>query len=302
MMTHLPSSAETLTTVRDLWRYGFSTLHRAPVIFGHGFPGAWEESRQLLLHTLALPRDEDPSPWLEARVLPEERQQFLSLLDKRVRLRIPVAYLTQEAWLGDHAFYCDERVLIPRSFLAELLDDGLDFLIEDWQSLTHVADICTGGGSLAILLALKCPHAQVDATDISPAALAVAGINRERYRLEERVQLLCGDLMAPLGQQTYDLILSNPPYVDAEAMATLPEEYRQEPELALVSGMDGLEHVTRLLHRAADHLTPEGWLIVEVGHQADKLEVAFPHLPFIWLDLNGGGRHVFALAREALQP
>ncbi len=297
-MTHTPLAP--LTTLLDLWRYGVSALSRADVFFGHGFPGAQEEARHLLLHTLALPRDEDPTPWLQAHLLPEEKARFLELLEKRITHRIPVPYLTHEAWLGGLSFYCDERVLIPRSFLAEVLADGLDALIDDWYEPTRVADICTGGGSLAVLLALKCPEALVDATDLSQDALAVAAINRQRYGLDERLQLLQGDLLAPLARSGYDLIIANPPYVDRRAMDNLPPEYRHEPELALASGTDGLEHVRRILSSAAPRLTPQGWLVVEIGHQADALEQAFPDLPFIWLDLEHGERHVFALSREAL--
>lgn len=292
---------DTLKTVLDLWRHGISTLNRAEVFFGHGLANAQDEVRHLLLHTLALPRDEDPSPWLSARVLPEERALFLERLHQRVHQRIPVPYLTQEAWLGDLPFYCDERVLIPRSFIAEILEDGLAPLLPDWPSLDRVADVCTGGGSLAILLALKCPDARVDATDLSADALAVATINRAHYGLEDRLQFFQGDLLSPLEPHAYSLIITNPPYVDHAAMQSLPPEYHCEPTLALESGMDGLDHVRRILHQAARYLTPDGWLVVEVGHQAERLERAFPTLPFIWLDLASGGQHVFALPCEALK-
>lgn len=296
-----PSSpADTLLTVLDLWRHGISTLNRAEVFFGHGLDNAQDEVRQLLLHTLALPRDEDPSPWLSARVLPDERAMFLERLNQRIHQRIPVPYLTQEAWLGNLPFYCDERVLIPRSFLAEVLDEGLEALIPNWPALHRVADVCTGGGSLAILLALKCPDAQVDATELSADALAVASLNRARYGLEDRLQLFQGDLLTPLESHAYDLIITNPPYVDQAAMRALPPEYRCEPKLALESGADGLDHIRRILQQAAQHLTVDGWLLAEVGHQAEALESAFPQLPFIWLDLASGGQHVFALPYEAL--
>lgn len=294
------SPTDTLLTVLDLWRHGISTLNRAEVFFGHGLVNAQDEVRQLLLHTLALPRDEDPSPWLSARILPDERSTFLKRLDQRVHQRIPVPYLTQEAWLGNLPFYCDERVLIPRSFLAEVLDEGLEALIPNWPALQRVADVCTGGGSLAILLALKCPDAQVDATELSADALAVASLNRARYGLEDRLQLFQGDLLTPLESHAYDLIITNPPYVDQAAMLSLPPEYRSEPRLALESGSDGLEHIRRILQQAAQHLTADGWLLAEVGHQAEALESAFPQLPFIWFDLASGGQHVFALPYEAL--
>jgi len=290
---------ECLRTVRDFWRLGLTCLQPGEVFFGHGYPGPEEESRHLLLYTLALPQG-DITPWLDACLLPAERQQFLTLLRRRIEERIPMAYLTQEAWLGPYRFFVDERALIPRSFIAEALEDGLDFLIDDFTSLQRVADVCTGGGSLAILLALKCPQAQVDATDLSVAALAVATRNLHDYGLEEHIHLLHGDLCEKLMPSAYDLIISNPPYVDGAAMSALPAEYAKEPVQALASGPDGLDHIRRILAAAPLHLTANGLLVVEVGHQADVLEHAFPHLPFIWLDLSGGSRQVFALSRDDL--
>ncbi|KXW58594.1 50S ribosomal protein L3 N(5)-glutamine methyltransferase [Ferrovum myxofaciens] len=301
-MKPFPNSHEILplNTLRDLWRWGVTILQRSGVFFGHGYPTPQEEARHLLLFSLSLPRDQDPTLWLDAHILPHEREEFLGLLQRRIEERIPVPYLTHEAWLGPHRFYCDERTLIPRSFIAEALEDALVFLIEDFHTLQRVADVCTGGGSLAILLALHCPEARVDAADISPDALAVARLNCAEYGLSAQIHLFEGDLLEPLEEGIYDLIISNPPYVDQAAMENLPAEYRQEPIAALASGIDGLDHVRRILTTAHRHLSPEGWLVVEVGHQADALEAAFPHLPFIWLDLSAGNRFVFALPYAAL--
>ncbi|WP_297482263.1 50S ribosomal protein L3 N(5)-glutamine methyltransferase [Ferrovum sp.] len=302
-MTPFPNPQEILplNTVRDLWRWSITILQRSGVFFGHGYPTPQEEARHLLLFSLSLPRDQDPTLWLDARLLPHEREEFLELLKRRIVERIPVPYLTREAWLGPHRFYCDERVLIPRSFIAEALEETLVFLIEDFHALQRVADVCTGGGSLAILLALHCPEARVDAVDISPDALAVARLNCAEYGLSEQIHLFEGDLLEPLEEGVYDLIISNPPYVDQAAMENLPAEYRREPVTALASGLDGLDHVRRILATAHRHLSPEGWLVVEVGHQANELEAAFPNLPFIWLELSAGDRFVFALPYAALE-
>ena len=290
---------EELRTVRDLIRFAVTTLASSEAYFGHGYPGPLEEASVLVLHALGLPHEER-ALWLDARLLKQERQSALALVQRRIDERIPAAYLTHEAWLGPFRFYVDERVIVPRSFIADALDEGLEPWIEDFAALTRVADICTGGGSLAILLALKCPQAEVDAVDLSPDALAVATKNVADYGLEDQVHLHQGDLFDGLPPGAYDLIVSNPPYVDARAMAALPEEYLKEPQLALASGADGLYHVRRLLADAPKFLKVEGLLVVEVGHQRDALEAAFPHLPLIWLDLPAGDGYVFVVRREDL--
>ncbi|MHB8354643.1 MAG: 50S ribosomal protein L3 N(5)-glutamine methyltransferase [Burkholderiales bacterium] len=298
-MNSWTQAAEELRTVRDLIRFTVTTFAASKVYFGHGYPGPLEEASVLVLHALGLPHEER-ALWLDARLLPEERQRALTLVQRRIDERVPAAYLTHEAWLGPFRFYVDERVIVPRSFIADALNEGLEPWIEDFETLHHVADICTGGGSLAILLALKCPHAAVDAVDLSPDALAVATKNVADYGLETQVHLHQGDLFEGLLPGAYDLIVSNPPYVDAEAMTTLPEEYRKEPQLALASGVDGLDHVRRLIADAPKFLKPEGLLVVEIGHQRDALEAAFPHLPLIWLDLPAGDSYVFVVRREDL--
>ncbi len=294
-----PDALSTLSTVRHWLRYAVSQFTRHDLFFGHGFPGPEAEASYLVLHALGLPHA-SRDLWLDALLLPQERQAVWALLEQRILTRKPAAYLTQEAWLGPYRFYVDERALVPRSFIAEALNEGLDYWIAEFDRLERVADICTGGGSLAILLALKCPQAKVDAVDLSPQALQVATLNRAAYGLQEQIQLHQGDLFEGLEPGAYDLILSNPPYVDAPAMASLPPEYQQEPSLALASGEDGLEHTRRLLTHAATYLKPGGLLVVEVGHQRARLEAAFARTPFTWLDLSAGDSYVFVLRREDL--
>jgi len=218
-----------------------------------------------------------------------------ALLDRRIRTRKPAAYLLNEAWLGDKRFYVDERVIVPRSYIAELLRDLA------WKSApASILDLCTGSGCLAILAALKWPKATVDAADLSEDALAVAKRNVADYRLGRRVRLVRSDLFAALGGRTYDLILSNPPYVTAAAMRRLPEEYRKEPAMALASGVDGLQHARAILAAASAHLNPGGRLMVEIGHNRKALEKAFPKLAFEWPKTSGGRGFVLALRREDL--
>ncbi len=292
-------AAEQLRTVRDIIRFAVTAFASNPVYFGHGYPGPVEEATYLVLHALGLPHEERDL-WLDAHLLPDERRSALELVQRRIVERRPAAYLTHEAWLGPFRFYVDERVIVPRSFIADALNEGLDPWIDDFEALTRVADICTGGGSLAILLALKCPRARVDAVDLSPEALAVATKNVTDYGLRDRVHLLQGDLFEGLARGAYDLIVSNPPYVDAQAMANLPAEYGKEPEMALASGADGLDHVRRLIAEAPAFLKAEGLLVVEIGHQRAALEAAFPKLPLIWLDLPQGDSYVFVVRREGL--
>jgi len=213
---------------------------------------------------------------------------------------LPAAYITNEAWLGDYRFYVDQRVIVPRSHIAELLHEQLSPWIDDPWAVSSVLDLCTGSGCLAILAALAFPEASVDAVDLSPEALAVARRNVDDYCLESRIRLVKSDAFAGIRGQRYDVIISNPPYVNAGAMASLPEEYRREPELALASGEDGLDFTRTILREAALHLNPPGILIVEIGHNRDQLEMAFPETSFTWLDTSAGDQHVFMLRREDL--
>jgi ribosomal protein L3 glutamine methyltransferase len=288
-----------LLTLRDLLRFAVSRFNEAELFFGHGSDNAWDEAAYLLLHTLHLPLDR-LEPFLDARLTEAERNTVLHLIERRVKTRVPAAYLTHEAWLGEHRFYVDERVIVPRSFIAELLEEQLTPWIDDPWAITRVADICTGSGCLAILAALAFPEAEVDAVDISPDALEVAKRNVADYGLEDRLELVQSDLMSGLSGRKYDIIISNPPYVNAASMATLPEEYRREPELALAGGEDGLDLVHILLQQAREHLNPGGLLVVEIGHNRDDLEAAYPDTPFTWLDTEAGDQFVFMLRQEEL--
>ena len=250
----------------------------------------------MLAYVLGLPHEKFQASADRELTAPEQRKAQ-RLIDERVRTRRPLAYLINEAWLGDHRFYVDERVIVPRSFIAELLRDRL----RPWvRAPVHRAlDLCTGSGCLAVLLALTFPRASIDATDISRAALAVARKNVKAYRLRSRVKLVRANLFSGIRGQ-YDLIVANPPYVGAAAMRKLPPEYHREPRIALSGGADGLAFVRRILDDAGGFLGPGGWLVVEVGHNRRHVERAFPQIPFIWADTSAGDDCVFLLSREDL--
>lgn len=288
-----------LHTFRDLLRFSVSRFNEAGLFFGHGSSNAYDEAVYLILHTLHLPPDQ-MEIFLDARLTNMEVTQVLGIVKRRALEKIPAAYLTQEAWLGDFSFYVDKRVLVPRSFIAELLREQLSPWVSDPSSVHSVLDLCTGSGCLAILLAHAFENATIDATDISDEALEVANKNVEDYDLNPRVHLLQSDLFGALEGRLYDLIISNPPYVNAESMASLPEEYRHEPRNALASGNDGLEATKEILKRAADYLTNEGMLIVEIGHNRAALEESFPQTPFTWLETSAGDGFVFMLTRDHL--
>lgn len=289
-----------LFTLRDCLRFAVTQFHRANLFFGHGTDNAWDEAVYLALHTLNLPLDQ-LEPYLDARLLPSERNQLLSLYQKRVQHRLPAAYLTHEAWLSGHRFFVDERVIVPRSFIAELLHEQLSPWIESPWEINRALDLCTGSGCLAILMALAFPDADIDAIDLSTDALSVAKRNVADYGLENRIRLIQSDGLSKLSSNDrYDLIISNPPYVDAKSVATLPPEYLHEPELALGSGEDGLDFTRTLLASARDHLTENGLLIVEIGHNRDALETAFPQTPFTWLETHAGNEYVFLLRAKDL--
>jgi ribosomal protein L3 glutamine methyltransferase len=288
-----------LQTPRDLLRFAVSRFNEANLFFGHGSPSAYDEAVYLILHTLHLPLDR-LEPFLDARLTTAELEQVLEIIERRAQEKIPAAYLTKEAWLGDFGFYVDERVIIPRSFIAELLRDDLAPWIEEPDDVHCALDLCTGSGCLAILLAHAFPNAVVDATDISHDALEVAKRNVREYGLEARINVIQSDLFAELADRRYDVIISNPPYVNADAMAALPEEYWHEPRSALASGEDGLEATRMILRNAANHLTDRGLLIVEIGHNRETLEQVFPHTPFTWLETSAGDEFVFLLKRDQL--
>lgn len=288
-----------LSTLRDLLRFAVSRFNEAKLFFGHGAENAWDEAAYLLLHSLHLPL-ERLEPFLDATLTRDERAAVLQVIDRRIRERLPVAYLTNEAWLGEYRFYVDQRVIVPRSFIAELLREQLTPWIDDAHAVTAVLDLCTGSACLAILAAHAFPAARIDAVDISPEALAVARRNVDDYDLAAQIRLVQGDLFVALKGKRYDLIIANPPYVNAASMATLPEEYRREPELALASGLDGLDLTRAILAGARQHLRPNGLLVVEIGHNRDALEAAFPATPFTWLDTSAGDQYVFLLHRDEL--
>ncbi|MDO4906278.1 50S ribosomal protein L3 N(5)-glutamine methyltransferase [Neisseria sp.] len=291
-------AAKHLTTVRDILRFAVSRFNEAGLHFGHGSDNAHDEAAYLILHTLNLPLD-TLEPYLDAKLLSAEKEEVLGLIERRVTERIPVAYLTRQAWQGEFDFYVDERVIVPRSFVYELLGEPLLPWIEHEELVHRALDLCTGSGCLAIQMAHHYPAAEIDAVDLSLDALEVAATNIESYGLEERINLIHTDLFEGL-EGTYDLIVSNPPYVDAESVAELPEEYLHEPELALGSGSDGLDATREIILQAAKFLNPKGVLLVEIGHNRDVLEAAYPELPFTWLETSGGDGFVFLLTREQL--
>jgi len=298
-INYFSEASKTLKTVRDCLRFAVSRFNENELFFGHGSASSHDEAAYLILHTLHLPLDM-LEPFLDATLTQTECYEVLNVIEKRVEQRIPAAYLTHEAWLGEFRFYVDERVIVPRSFIAELLRERFSPWVDDADAVVRVLDLCTGSGCLAILAALAFPNADVDAADISADALDVAQRNVGDYGLQDRVNLVESDLFINLGGNKYDLILSNPPYVDAEAVAALPPEYRHEPKLALGSGNDGLDATRAILKHAAAHLNPDGLLVVEIGHNRAALEAAFPSLPFIWLDVAAGDEFVFLLRREDL--
>ncbi|MBL8426383.1 MAG: 50S ribosomal protein L3 N(5)-glutamine methyltransferase [Dechloromonas sp.] len=283
-----------LFTVRDYIRYAVSRFNAAGLFFGHGSDNAWDEAVYLTLHTLNLPLDR-LEPFLDARLLPHEREQLLDIYTRRCQDRLPAAYLTHEAWLGEHRFYVDDRVIVPRSFIAELLDEQLAPWIDDPWAIESALDLCTGSGCLAILTALAFPNAEVAAVDLSPDAIAVAERNVADYSLYDRIELIQSDAFQNLAGRKFDLIVSNPPYVNAESVVRLPPEYLHEPELALGSGDDGLDFTRIILREARKHLTDHGILVVEIGHNREALEAAYPTLPFTWLDTAAGDEYVFLL-------
>ena len=287
------------TTARDLLRFAVSRFNEAGLFFGHGTASALDEAAYLILHTLHLPLD-TLEPFLDAKLLPYEVETVLRLLESRVTQRVPAAYLTHEAWLGDFKFYVDERVIVPRSFIAELLREQLTPWVNDPEQVHSALDLCTGSGCLAILLADAFPQAQIDALDLSPDALAVARRNVSDYGLEERIALIQSDLFQAVPGRTYDVIVSNPPYVNQPSMQALPEEYRHDPALALASGEDGLDHIRGILRDASRHLNPGGLLVVELGHNRAVLENAFPQLEMTWPETSAGNDFVFLIEREKL--
>lgn len=281
-------------TVRDLFRYAVSEFRRAKLSFGHGAASAADEAAFLILEGLKLPIDAI-DPFLKRRLTAEERTRLSALIEARIATRKPAAYLLNRAYIQGVPFHVDERAIVPRSYIGELLADGSPAVFPHTEEVRRVLDLCTGSGCLAVLAALAYPEAEVDATDLSKGALEVARRNVADHGLGDRVRLYEGDLFAPLGGKTYDLILANPPYVSAAAMAALPEEYRAEPPLALAGGEDGLDIVRRILDAAPAHLTARGVLLCEIGTGQEVLERDYPDFPFLWLDTEASEGEVFKL-------
>lgn len=288
-----------LTTLGDWLRYAERRFRHARLFFGHGTDNAHDEAAWLLLHVVRQ-FHADLTAALPCVLNAAQRRLARCLIEQRIGSRKPLAYLLHEAWLGEHRFYVDERVIVPRSHIAELLRDALVPWIRSPARVQGALDMCTGSGCLAVLLALAFPRATVDAVDSEVSALAVARRNVKAYGLQQRVRLLRSDLFDKLGKTRYEVIIANPPYVDALAMTRLPSEYLCEPRIALAGGRDGLAFVRRILSDAPGQLAPQGILLVEIGNNRRALERAYPMLPFVWLRTGAGGDHVFLLTREQL--
>jgi ribosomal protein L3 glutamine methyltransferase len=287
-------------TPRDLLRYAVTRFNGAKLFFGHGSAEAFDEAAYLILHTLKLPLDK-LEPFLDAKLLADEVLQVLSVIERRVSERVPAAYITKEAWLGSYSFYVDERVLVPRSFIAELIPQQFSPWIVDPDGVENVLELCTGSGCLAIMLADAFPNAVVDAVDISKDALAVAEHNIREYKLEGRVNPIESNLYQNVPFKKYDLIVTNPPYVNAESMKKLPPEYLREPQIALAGGDDGMDLVRKIIGGAAERLAPDGVLVVEIGNEREFAEAAFGEMGLTWLTTSIGDDAVFLLTAEQLQ-
>lgn len=287
-----------IKTIRDFVRLATSQFNEAGLYYGHGTDNAWDEAVALVLHTLHLPHDVNPLV-LEAHLTKAERDKLLDLIRQRVEKRIPLPYLTHEAWFSGLSFYVDERVLIPRSPIAELIENHFQPWV-DPDNVHRILDLCTGSGCIAIACAKAFPEAEIDASDISSEALAIAKINVLRHSVEDQVHLHQSDLFTVLPPKKYDIIVSNPPYVSAEEIDALPAEYLHEPMLGLRAGTQGLDFAIRILQKAAQYLTPQGILIVEVGNSEEALAQHFHDLPFTWLEFQRGGGGVFLLTAEQL--
>ena len=282
------------STVRDLLRFALSRFNQAELSFGHGSANAYDEAAYLILHTLHLPLDL-LEPFLDARLSAAEIDAVLNVIERRAGQRVPAAYITQEAWMHGFRFYVDERVIVPRSFIGELLQDGLQPYVEDPEQVGAVLELCTGSGCLAILAAHAFPNADIDAVDLSAPALEVATRNVTDYKLDDRVALFEGDLYAPLAERRYDVIISNPPYVNAASMQELPAEYKHEPDMALAGGADGMDIVRRIIAEARNWLTEDGVLVVEIGNERANVEAAFGGLDLVWLSTSAGDDNVFLI-------
>ncbi len=290
-----------LRSLCDMVRYAVTRFGDSDLFYGHGTDNAFDEAVFIVLESLNLPVD-TLEPYWNARLTRAERQKIVDYIDARIQSRKPAPYLLNKAYIQDYPFYVDERVIVPRSFIAEILckQEGFSQL-PDYHNVTRVLDLCTGSGCLAIIAAQIFPNATVDAVDLSSDALAVADRNVRDYGLEDRVALYHGDLFAPLAGKTYDLIITNPPYVDAQGMAALPSEFRHEPDMALAAGDDGLDIVRRILKDSKAHLNDFGGVLCELGRCAPAVEAAYPAMPFLWIDTDNVTREVFWLTKSDLK-
>ncbi|WP_295751459.1 50S ribosomal protein L3 N(5)-glutamine methyltransferase [Undibacterium sp.] len=300
--TNTPSiahAAASFSTLRDLLRYAVTRFNTAELFFGHGSANALDEAAYLLLHSLKLPLDKI-DPFLDARLLPEEILAALAVIERRAVDRVPASYLTNEAWLGTYNFYVDERVIVPRSFIAELIPEHFSPWVQDADAITDILELCTGSGCLPIMLADAFSNAHVDTVDISSDALDVARRNVATYQLEDRITLIESDLYTKVPAKKYDLIITNPPYVNSGSMSKLPQEYLHEPQIALAGGTDGMDLVRKIVAGAAQHLKPNGILMVEIGNEREFAEQAFAGLDLTWLSTSAGDDMVFLLYADQL--
>ena len=289
--------AHELHSIQDFLRWTYSVFNRADIYYGQGYDNAWDESLQLVLGGLQLPLDL-PTELFQSRLTPSEKETLVQLVLARIQQRVPVAYLTNSAWFCGHEFYVDERTIIPRSPISAIIQDRFEGLLDAVPQ--RILDLCTGGGCIAIACAYAFPEAEVDAVDLSFDALNVAEINIERHQLAHRVFPIQSDLFANIAGQKYDLIVTNPPYVDEEDLAEMPEEFHFEPEPALGSGMDGLDITKQILKQAPNYLTENGLLVCEVVNSMVSLIEQYPEVPFEWVELKNGGLGVFALRYKEL--
>lgn len=298
-MTSYNDALPHLLTIRDMIRWGASRMNEAELHFGHGTDNAIDEAAALILHALHLPPDLH-TDYFESRLTPPEKQVAMELIRRRIIERKPAAYLSQRAWFMGLPFYVDERVLIPRSPLAELIERQFAPWLSDNRKVTAILDLGTGSGCIGIACAYAFPDAHIDLVDISADALEVARRNVADHGLEEQIELIQSDLFAALKNRRYDIIISNPPYVDIKELEALPEEYRHEPQLGLAAGAAGLDVVEKILSQAATYLQRHGLLVVEVGNAQYALCEAFPDAPFTWLEFERGGQGVFLLNASQL--
>jgi ribosomal protein L3 glutamine methyltransferase len=288
-----------LFSIRDWLRYAVSRFESSDIFFGHGTSNAYDEAVWLIFGFLHLPHDTIEN-FLDAHITSKEKKDLLFLIEKRINEKIPTAYLLNEAWLKDYKFYVDERVIVPRSLIAESLSENLYPWIDDPESIYSALDLCTGSGCLGIMMAHSFQNAMIDLVDLSEKALQVAQINVDHYGLHERIELIQSDLFHALEEKKYDLIISNPPYVNQTSVNNFPPEFLKEPSMALGSGDEGLDHTIRIIHEAKHHLNDDGMLIVEIGHNKEALLKKFPRLQFQWLDVSLGNDFVFMLQRSQL--